>query len=128
MKLIPMSTFVISQWDKDISREEFAQSCIKYATFLKTPLSLGMFVPCNEDGIILSEPESIGVGNQFYYERALDQYDEAKEKVIFEGFEIQKQGGEFLVKYQDKPVWVNWNNSKTIEDLVYLGVDCAVSF
>ena len=53
MKLISMTDFVISLWDKDITTEDFAQTTIKYATFLKQPLKLEMFIPCDEDGNIL---------------------------------------------------------------------------
>lgn len=60
--------------------------------FLNQQPKLGMFVPCDEDGNVLEEPSSIGVGNDFYLERAIDQYQQAKERVLFEGFEIPKEG------------------------------------
>lgn len=58
----------------------------KYANFLNLNLKTEMFVPCDDEGNVLDEPDSIGVGNEFYYQRALDQYQQAKEKVLFEGF------------------------------------------
>ena len=65
----------------------------RYATFLKQPLELWMFVPCDEDGNVLEEPESL----KGYYEtdkegmeterKLREQYQKAKERCMFEGFE-----------------------------------------
>ena len=101
-----------------------------YSKFLKQPLELWMFVPCDEDGNVLDEPKSYALFLiasteemdvcGFAYRKECEKYQIAKERCLFEGFECQKQGGEYLVKFENKPVWVNWNNSKTIEDLIYL--------
>ena len=89
MKLISMTDFVLNLDNEDLNEQKI-QSIFDYANFLKQPLKLEMFVPCDDDGNVLEEPDSIGVGNDFYYERALGQYEEAKEKVLFEGFEVKK--------------------------------------
>lgn len=83
-----MIDFVISQWDKDISREEFAQLTIKYATFLKQPLTLGMFVPTDEDGNVLEgKPLSPAPDSEWLrWENERPEFFEAKERVLFEGF------------------------------------------
>jgi hypothetical protein len=63
---------------------------ISYANFLNQPLTLGMFVPCDDDGNVLDEPlnykdwlkKSVGVP----YILDLSQYEEyqkAQSKVIF---------------------------------------------
>jgi hypothetical protein len=91
-----MVDFVLEQNEK-IKKEKYGiesyystlQVLINYANFLKQHLTLGMLVPCDEDGNILEEPDSIGVGNEFYNQRSLDQYEQAKEKVLFEGFHIE---------------------------------------
>ena len=62
-----------------------------HAKFLQQIPTLGMFVPCDEEGNVLEEPDSIGVGNEFYYERALDQYQQAEQRVIFEGWELNQK-------------------------------------
>lgn len=49
----------------------------QYSLFLKQPLTLGMFVPCDESGNVLNDPGLIPS-----YE--LEQYRKAKEKVLFE--------------------------------------------
>ena len=129
MKLISMTDFVLLEGNPSNTDSQFADKVMAYANFLKQPLTLGMFIPCDENNDPLIEPKEENYSkenNLFAYD--LFEYKKAKEKVLFNGFEIQKQGGEYLVKYEKKPVWVNWNNSKIIEDLVYLRVDCAVSF
>lgn len=70
-----------------------------YAKFLKQPLELGMFVPCDEDGNMLKEPEnfeseyqkiildeqkSASKSEQEKWKK-LKQYQKAKERVLFEG-------------------------------------------
>lgn len=92
---------------------------INYAKFLKQPLELWMFVPCDENGNVLEEPYNDGNGDN-YFGALLDEYQQAKERCLFEGFECQKQGKEILVTFDKNPVWVSWNNSKIIENLVYL--------
>lgn len=130
-----------------------------YADFLKQPLKLEMFVPCDENGDIyvdykvfknengtisvpyeglfeieankkckgwkyLNLPQEHKEDQRYYdsisYQKAFIKYREAQEKVLFEGFEFQKQGGEILVTFDSSPVWVEWNSSKKIEDLIYL--------
>ena len=61
-----------------------------YAKFLKQPLKLEMFVPCDEFNIleepIFHEPNNENeIGN---YQILIDEYYEAKEKVLFEGFKF----------------------------------------
>ena len=64
-----------------------------YAKFLKQPLKLEMFVPCDEEGDILEEPEDYEqrLPNMMTeYNDEIYRYEQAKEKVLFEGFEIDK--------------------------------------
>jgi len=64
-----------------------------YANFLKQPLTLGMFVPCGEDGEVLIEPSLYDprskTGNTEHHEfdEKEKQYQQAKERVLFEGFD-----------------------------------------
>ena len=90
-RLKSMTDFVLEQIEVKQSTSEFKESVKNYAKFLNQPLKLEMFVPCDEDGYILEEPE---VDKEEIYENitqifAQYQYelDKAKENIIFEGFE-----------------------------------------
>lgn len=98
MHLKSMTNYVISQWDKDISREDFAQSMIKYATFLEEPLTLGMFLPTDNDGNVLKQyikTKDEEIHDQLKNCRIITKeevlYINAKRNVIFEGFEYKKE-------------------------------------
>ena len=75
--LIPMTDFVLQQDITDIKQRD---SIVKYAHFLKQPLTLGMFVPCDLYGNVLEEKKPF---QDKYYE-----YQEAIERCLFEGFEM----------------------------------------
>ena len=98
MKLISMIDFV-SIFYNDLKSEHkvnwsFDQICNKifnYANFLKQPLNLGMFVPCDEDGDVLEKPEDYEnrLPNMMTeYNDEVYRYKQAKEKVLFKGFKI----------------------------------------
>lgn len=100
----------------------------KYADFLKQPLTLGMFVPAKlVDGVwvVLEEPNHLDfkLKNSFdelvwksyfasnNYHKLYDEYQEAKERVLFDGFELKyyslsnqpylkKKGNGFSLPYQ----------------------------
>lgn len=93
-----MTDFVIQQ-RSELMFKELGKACCKYADFLKKPLQLGFFVPCDENGNVLSEPkeldkyckaEKCNCANDGEYERdcSFIEYKKAKEKVLFEGFEL----------------------------------------
>lgn len=75
---------------------------VSFAKFLNSPLNLGMFVPAKlVDGVwvVLEEPLKMDYipfeGRQTKhpiecYESDLKEYQEAKDRVLFEGFETQK--------------------------------------
>lgn len=107
MKLISMTDFVL--------KDDYAGSPINmnkvYANFLKQPLELWMFVPCDEDGNVLKD-----CGLMPCYE--LDQYRQAKERCLFEGFYI-KDG---IVLTPEKQIMVQQSllSKMTIENLIGL--------
>lgn len=93
MKLISMTEFVLEQvgwFDSDvrINKSEFQQRVLKYALFLNQPLTLGMFVPCDEEGEPL--PFTIGKNGTKIYSVGSKHIEAAKERVLFEGFELEK--------------------------------------
>ena len=92
--LIPMTDFVnnVGNMENYPSHENALSWIYNYATFLKKPLKLEMFVPCDEDGNVLEEPKieeeyvdehTTQIFAQYQYD-----FDKAKEKVLFEGFKI----------------------------------------
>jgi hypothetical protein len=94
MKLISMTDFVMEQSKTKQSTSEFKESIVNYSNFLKQPLTLGMFLPCDLDGKILNlQKES---DHFMYYngkeflpnekEKYMKFYNEAKNRVLFEGF------------------------------------------
>lgn len=108
MELISMTDFVLEQIGDNL----------KYAQFLKQPLNLGMFVPCTLEGDVLEEPCSIGVGNDFYLQRAEDEYKQAKDRVLFEGFEVRDK---WLI--HNKHTYTSIDSFDTIEDIVNFGLE-----
>ncbi len=110
-----------------------------YSKFLKRPLTLGMFVPCNEEGRPMDEPENYQLwrkhGSFTQYGEELTKkcvhYKKAKEKVLFEGLLIVSQGnyGMTFAKPGSKPhetityrYRTGFVGLKTIEDLTHLGL------
>ena len=76
-------------------REVF-NSLEKYAKFLKQPLKLEMFVPCDDEGIVLEEPKIEEEYVDEHTTQIFAQYqydlDKAKENVLFDGFELKEIG------------------------------------
>ena len=65
---------------------------VNYAKFLKQYLSLGMFVPCDDEGNVLEEPKDYEqrLPNMMTeYNDEIYRYKQAKDKVLFEGFHIE---------------------------------------
>ena len=94
MKLISMTDFVLEA--KENGGYTYNSNQLRYyAELLKQPLTLGMFVPCDEDGNSLEEPKesnyNLGDIHAGYYRKDLTKYQQAKERVLFEGFEIHNR-------------------------------------
>ena len=115
--LIPMTDFVnnVGNMENYPSHENALSWIYNYATFLKQPLKLEMFVPCDEEGEILNYNEileSVKEGTETW---AI--WETAKEKVLFEGFE-QYEDYE-CAKYEDVYVDEKICDGKfTIEKLI----------
>lgn len=93
-KLISMVDFVLQcDGNKETINEEneyFSTTVSNYANFLKQPLTLGMFVPVDEDGnVLLGKPLSPAKDSEWIrWENEEFEFYKAKEKVLFEGFKI----------------------------------------
>lgn len=134
MKLIPMTDYVIEQIHK---RESIGQCWInvtKYARFLKQPLKLEMFAPCDKEGEA-NRPRPIELGKGVFNYTRQNFWDEknpdAFEKILFTGLDIEVYENNSLVKHKRHPlikhnehVIANYmtgfceDEFKTIEDLV----------
>jgi len=106
--LIGMTDFVLEQGYNPLQNDtECWVKTHNYAKFLKQPLELWMFVPCDEDGNFLEEPilnpiccrkpnddgggcpECCGSPDPDYDTIEWSLYFQAKERCLFEGFEVQ---------------------------------------
>ena len=122
--LIPMTDFVLEQLNEQNSRtkpmREVFNSLEKYATFLRQPLKLEMFVPCDEEGNVLEEPtnyEKRLLNMMTEYNDEVYTYNQAKEKVLFEGFKPYEDYE--CAKYEDVYVDEEVCDGKfTIEELI----------
>jgi len=142
-KLISMTDFVISmREDKEKDNIRKFWACERYASFLKQPLTLGMFVPCDLDGNVLEEHMHIfsdnpdkSLSKMYQKQPEVIEYHEAKKRCLFEGFEVYRKDkfgttiffeqcyiifcskNTFLGKFKNDRIY-NKNLLYTIEDLV----------
>lgn len=124
MKLISMTDFVLqenkggqqinsitSQLHQELRRIK------KYANFLKQPLKLEMFVPCDVDGNPFNRKEILG--QVMDGTNSWSEYEQAEERVLFEDFEIatNKEGEKVVLGDYTCFKFSDLENG-TIEDLV----------
>lgn len=142
LKLIPMTDYVLEE-HKNYDGIETTQNnfdnirilalnrIINYTNFLKQPLKLGMFVPCDENDVPLHKPiySQEEPDRNFDFDERYLKYKQAKERVIFEGFEIDIKesavyfdsnlGQElFTFRKWSSRFFGNGNELTTIEDLI----------
>ena len=132
-KLIGMVEFINHITTKPLGGQQVAsvrhvelekyRMIFKHSQFLQQTPTIGMFVPCDEDGNVLEKPTTEGVDlNDMYdwnlYNEDLQQYQQAEQRVIFEGCTAEKIKDYYIIKFNDNIILVSWNESKTIEDLV----------
>ena len=92
MKLISMTDFVLENAKQPYVEGTKYIDLVNYAKFLKQPLKLEMFVPCDEEGDILEEPTNYEMrllNMMTEYNDEVYTYKQSKAKVLFEGFEVQ---------------------------------------
>ena len=110
-----------TDWSKEF--EQFSKLVISYAGFLKQPLKLEMFVPCDEEGNVISkfysEKEN---AKKLTFSQLSNQYQIAETKVLFEEIEFRKNGGvNFLTIDGDTFAFHDFNikfKNITVESLV----------
>jgi hypothetical protein len=88
-----------------------------YANFLKQPLKLGMFVPCDENDVPLDEPKNYDLwckyGDFTQYGKSLTDickpYKEAQDRVLFDGFEVIGQSEGFCeIELKNGDFWMTF--------------------
>ena len=93
-----------------------------YAQFLKQPLKLGMFIPCDEDGNILKLPIEIKEdAENWNYQARFNQYIKAKELVYFEDFKVIDRGNFYFIEREDSSLFYRLfknNTKKNLESLI----------
>ena len=133
MKLISMTSFVLENAKQPYVEGTKYKDLVNYAKFIDTPLKLENFIVCDEEGDILEEPtnyEKRLLNMMTEYNDEVYTYYQAKVKVLFEGFEIDKNLylvykneisiGRFI-SYENGSKFLFRDNFKTIEDLVEFG-------
>lgn len=139
-KLISMVDFVFKkdlEHDNDSEYDSFTfmNDIVNHAKFKKEKPELGMFIFCDLEGNMLEEPKRYKDyieypdsfdGNKEEFECI--EYQEAKDRVIFEGWEMESQTENAILLFQDKISLIydkknkTFSHGETIEDLVPLGL------
>lgn len=105
MKLIKMTDYVSQKRDfidkmmNDQDRLTILQCIFDYSEFLKTPLNLGMFIPCDENGNVLKQPNNYRrfTSKDFLNEnpkmsekwiKECQDYKIAESKILFKNFDF----------------------------------------
>lgn len=119
---------------------DYIRKIDSYARFVRQPLTLGMFVPVDEEGKVLEKPKNYDIaepiikshlnhkaGKKKEDEHKFHVYKEAKEKVLFEGFEVCYHGHSIIrIEFNSEDGFPEYsfdiktgkcNQHKTIEEL-----------
>ena len=101
---------VIVKQPEDQDTDDWSLSCFSvienYANFLKQPLKLGFFVPCDENGNVLDPSDAFKSCEKGFV------YSKAKERVLFKGFYIENfksRSYKFSKITSDKVTVAFWN-------------------
>ncbi|MGV2452420.1 UNVERIFIED_CONTAM: hypothetical protein POZ17_19610 [Ralstonia mannitolilytica] len=134
-KLIPLSDFVLENLNPENFGSSDVRKVISYTKFLKHPLTLEMFVLCDENGNTSDfnlldkycKGEKCTCENDNEYEEPCT-YLKRKEKILFKGFEIDDDG-EKITSLRNGYIYLHFNKDglysppfNTIDDLVPYGL------
>lgn len=146
-----MTDFCLQLLNKDapFNEVEMLTEISNYANFLKQPLTLEMFVPCDDDGNVLGIPKFfyteenikklkvVEIEIALLKNKEVENYKTAKSKVLFNGFEVKKLRASHLYElFRDDKFLFTYNSStdtflivgSTIENLIKYNLDLSVSF
>lgn len=118
MKLSPMVDFVINEYD-NMMWDSF-NKINRYAEFLKQPLTLSMFVPCDEHGNVLEQPTAENSLNTIDHDSKLIDYNDAKLKVLFKNFTFSRKtkNAFFLLEFGVYTHVIDRKIPKTVESII----------
>lgn len=131
MKLISMVDFNTEQIElfdtiEILDWRIFLKRIRNYTEFLKQPLTLGMFVPCDKEGNVLEKPRAYS--NFTSYNKGVlkenhpkvykecEQYQEAKERVLFEGISKSEFDNAEHQKFKTVEDLLNFSFGLTLTD------------
>lgn len=130
-----MTDFVLEQNEKlrkdihdNYNKLLIPQCCdriFNYANFLKKPLKLGYFIPCDENDVPLEEPKHYDLwkkhGSFTQYGESIvykcNKFYESKQRVLFEGFEYDGLYIEYKINNLNR-FFKDELRKGTIEDLL----------
>lgn len=128
-RLKSMVDFVLENAKQPYVEGTKYKDLVNYAKFLKQPLKLEMFVPCDEYGNFLEEPcdykywikDDENGAYEGQNEYMCIKYQQAKEKVLFEGFEFNGK----YVKYSEDWLYLDEEicEAETIEFLITYNIN-----
>jgi len=137
MELVSCTDYVFELADehlfetKQVNYKSFVDKIIKYASFLKRPLTFGIFIPTDKEGNVLEKPKEPKneLGNSLSwicYNKELNKYQEALDIVLFEGITYLNRGvyfkNELIGVYPNQFGVFSHLRYETIEDLTDLGL------
>ena len=108
-----MTSFVLQQANyTDVSNisEKYA-TIWNYANFLKQPLKLEMFVPCDDEGNVLDPSDAFRSCEKGFV------YSTAKERVLFTGFNCNEDLSKLIHNDLNLVINVNFLAFKNMEEL-----------
>ena len=111
-KLISMVDFCLEQRKTHTGDfEDYCDLICRYAKFIKQPLALWMFVPCDEDGNVIPDKEN------HFTRKELDYWEQVEERCLFEGFEMDNS---FVTHKSHNSFFypISFLHEQTIEGLV----------
>jgi len=108
----------------------------RYANFLKQPLHISMFIPATLEGNVLEfdYPQNKAF-DEIAQEAFKNEYQQAKERVLFEGFEIKTHPTIDTFKYigfeyYEEPIFIVKSNTEIIQPThgTYITVESLVKY
>lgn len=126
-----MTDFVLQvvNADRPCDRGKMLDEIANYAKFLKQPLTLEMFVPCDDDGNILRNPIPEHMNYRDYmttnkYEVLQENYKKAKQKVLFKDLFIKDDK---IIFPMHGYVLIEMLSLSTIDNLTYKEINLTQS-
>jgi hypothetical protein len=118
-----MEDFVLMTLKAKMTVNQKVKALWNYATLLKQPPELWMFVPCDEEGRVIQEPDHVYDFDTQDYKYLCEEYQQAKQRCLFEGFEVEDIKGKFstvsngnrMIYFQEGKEWKH----KTLSEITH---------